>query len=113
MLLSTLNEYLVITFITISIVTLFIYFKLKNNDENFVYIEDDAQYKENLCYVNKNRPYVLDSRTPNNSFLGSTMNCVMQGKPVSWDTPSWDLPISNPENIAYWNQFPSQQLREL
>ena len=50
------------------------------------------------CYTNRARPYVLS----NNKM---TADCVVRG--LNTNEPNWKLPISDPKNPAYYNEFPS------
>lgn len=54
------------------------------------------------CYINKARPYVLSNN-------GSTADCVVLGLDAS--PPNWMLPVIDPKNPAYYNQFPSHPLK--
>jgi hypothetical protein len=76
-------------------------------EEEFQMLEDNVEYNQASCYVNGNRPFVIDSRG-RKAFDGSTARCVIAGGPVSWKQPVWELPISDPENPAFYNQFPSE-----
>jgi hypothetical protein len=80
---------------------------LTGSEEHFQLLDNNVQYNETSCYVNGNRPFVIDSRG-GDSFDGSTAHCIMTGGPVSWKKPVWELPISDPRNPAFYNQFPSE-----
>ena len=70
-------------------------------------MNDNSEYNESTCYMNGNRPFVIDSRG-RSDFDGSTARCVIAGSPLSWKQPVWELPISDPRNPAFYNQFPSE-----
>jgi hypothetical protein len=82
--------------------------KMKENYQ--VVVNDDTNYNQTTCYMNGNRPFIMN-QDGGDSFQGSTMRCAMKGGPAIWDKPNWLLPISDPKNPAYYNQFPSQALK--
>jgi hypothetical protein len=69
-----------------------------------------SDYDQTTCLMNGNRPFIINSQDQD-AFAGSTMHCVMKGGPINWKDPIWNLPISDPLNPAYYDQFPSQMLR--
>jgi hypothetical protein len=79
----------------------------ENFEVNINYNTSD--YNQATCYNNGNRPFVINSQDLD-AFSGSTAHCVMKGGPISWKQPIWELPVSDPRNPAYYNEFPSQML---
>ncbi len=83
----------------------------KKSKENYqVIINDDTNYNQTTCYMNGNRPFIMN-QNGGDLFEGSTIRCAMKGGPNTWDKPNWLLPINDPNNPAYYNEFPSQSLR--
>lgn len=58
----------------------------------------DYNYDSPSCYTNRARPYVIS----NNKM---TADCVELG--LDTNPPNWTLPVSDPNNPAYYNEFPS------
>lgn len=86
-------------------------FSQKEKKENYqVVINDDTNYNQTTCYMNGNRPFIMN-QNGGDSFQGSTIRCVMKGGPATWNKPNWLLPIDDPNNPAYYNEFPSQSLK--
>lgn len=55
-------------------------------------------YNSPSCYTNRARPYVLSNNK-------STADCVVLG--LNTSTPDWKLPVTDSNNPAYYNEFPS------
>ncbi len=104
----------IILFVVLYFIGVFGKLKEKKKDEQKepfqVVINDDTNYNQTTCYMNGNRPFIMN-QDGGDSFQGSTMRCIMKGGPATWDKPNWLLPISDPNNPAYYNQFPSQALK--
>jgi len=85
-------------------------FKLfdSSTEEYNIILDKNSDFDQATCYMNGNRPFIIDPRG-GSSFGGSTAHCVMTGGPVNWIKPIWELPISDPRNPAYYNQFPSER----
>ena len=100
-----------IILLVILIVLITLYYNM-NPKGFYEYFSDEFQ--ESNCYVSGNRPYIIDGRSPVSTIppLGSTTRCVLKGGPESWSTPVWELPVSDPANPAYYNEFPSH-MRQL
>jgi len=62
---------------------------------------NNTEYDINMCYINRARPYVISNNK-------STADCVVLG--LNTTSPNWMLPITNPENPAYYNEFPSHPI---
>jgi hypothetical protein len=95
-----------ITLLVIFIVLIVIYYFM---DPRGLYEYFSDEFQESNCYVAGNRPYIIDGRSPISAIppLGSTVRCTLKGGPESWSTPVWELPVSDPANPAYYNEFPS------
>ena len=89
------------------ILTIYVY----KHKEQYVYDRDgeyksfvpskhlkDYNYDSPSCYTNRARPYVIS----NNKM---TADCVQLG--LDTTPPNWTLPVSDPDNPAYYNEFPS------
>jgi hypothetical protein len=100
------TEMIKITLFIILIVLVVCYYNMSPKGF-YEYFADE--YQESNCYTSGNRPYIIDGRSPRSAIppLGSTARCTLKGGPQSWATPVWELSVSDPENPAYYNQFPS------
>jgi len=101
---------IIILFIILYVIGAFGKLTSKKIENYNVVINDDTNYNQTTCYMNGNRPFILN-QDDGDSFQGSTINCVMKGKPTTWNKPNWLLPIDDPNNPAFYNQFPSQALK--
>ena len=102
---------IIILFIILYVIGAFGKLTQKKGKENYqVVVNDDTNYNQTTCYMNGNRPFIMN-QDGGDLFQGSTMRCVMKGGPVTWDKYPLLLPISDPKNPAYYNEFPSQALK--
>ena len=101
---------LIIKFVPFIIIILAILYSVGAFKEEYfeVNITPTSEYDQATCYTNGNRPFVIDPQngTP---FSGTTMHCIMKGGPSSWKNPSYNLPISDPKNPAFYNQYPLER----